>query len=325
MFEAWPDGTVDTTALFSDHIMNPGMITPIWELRHRPTFDVGLDEPKLRMGQGGEDDLGGQRAALRVYTNIGVCFSECVAPHLADGRPIDLEQCRRDCADLPPEQDLDDLNKFLRSIKAPKFPKSIKVESSKKDLFAAGRKIFENNCASCHTLEGEAGRVLSNDKVNPLVEDPVNATNACRALTSQWEADHLWATFSSQVYKDRAAAGLKGYRTLPLVGVWATAPLLHNNSVGPYPQANASPEELAGAYEVAMHELLSPSRLPQISTLPVPVGPFPTGTPLTFVFSRDPVTGTLLCDDIIENKGHHYGAELPDEDKEALIFWLKRQ
>jgi mono/diheme cytochrome c family protein len=325
MLEAWPDGTVDTTALFSDHIMNPGMITPIWELRHRPTFNVGLDEPKLRMGQGGEDDLGGQRAALRVYTNIGVCFSECVAPRLADGRPIDLEQCRRDCTDLPPEQDLDDLNKFLHSIKAPKFPKSINVESSKRHLFVEGRKVFENNCASCHTLKNEAGRVLSNDKVNSLVEDPRNATNACRALTSQWEADHLWATFSSQVYKDRAAAGLKGYRTLPLVGVWATAPFLHNNSVGPYPPANASPQERAAAYEAAMRELLSLHRLPKINTLPIPVGPFPAGTPLTMVFSRDPATGVLLCDDVVENKGHYYGAELPDEDKEALIFWLKRQ
>ncbi len=325
MLEAWPDGTVDTTALFSDHIMNPGMITPVWELRHRPPFDVGLDEPELRMGQGGEDDLGGPRAAVRVYTNIGVCFSECVAPRLVDGMPIDFEQCRRDCPDFPPERDLNNLNKFLRSIRAPQFPGLLRVRfSHKRHFFAWGRRVFENNCASCHTLEGEAGRVLSNDEVNPLVEDPANATNACRALTSQWEAGHLWATFSSQVYKDRAAAGLKGYRTLPLAGVWATAPLLHNNSVGPYPPANASPKERAAAYKAAMRELLSLHRLPKINTLPVSIGPFPAGTPLTFVFSRAP-SGTLLCDDIVENKGHYYGADLPEEDKEALIFWLRWQ
>jgi hypothetical protein len=79
--------------------MNPSVVTAIWGLRHRPTFDVGLDELKIRMGFGGEDDLGGDRAALRVYTNIGVCFSECVKQPLADGMPIDLEQCR---ARLPP-------------------------------------------------------------------------------------------------------------------------------------------------------------------------------------------------------------------------------
>ncbi|ADJ27977.1 hypothetical protein [Nitrosococcus watsonii] len=330
MFDAWPDGTVDTTALFSDHIMNPGTITPIWELRHRPTFEVGSGKPQIRMGQGGEDDLGSQRATLRVYTNIGVCFLECVAPRLAEGMPIDLEQCRRDCADLPPGQDLNDLRRFLRSIKAPKLPWSIQTATSseplhKKYLFAWGRKVFRENCASCHTLRGKARRVLSNDEVNPLVQDPANATNACRALTTQWEADHLWATFSSQVYKDRADAGLKGYRTMPLAGIWATAPFLHNQSVGPYADANASPEERAETYEAAMRELLSPFRVPKINVLPVAAGPFPAGTPLAFVFSRDPETNALLCDDIVENRGHYYGSDLPEEDKEALIVWLKRQ
>jgi cytochrome c5 len=326
MFEAWPDGTVDTTALFNDNVMNPSVITAIWGLRHRPTFDVGLDEPKIRMGLGGEDDLGGERAALRVYTNIGVCFSECIKQPLADGTPIDLEQCRAsDC--LPPEQDINDLVKFLRSIKAPKFPE----RSPDPYLFVQGREVFKENCSSCHTLKGRAERVLSNDEVTLFVEDlnplkdPVNTTNACRALTSQWQEDHLWAEFSSQVYKDRAAAHGKGYRTVPLTGIWATAPFLHNQSVGPIPPANASPEERAQAYEAAMRELLLLSRQPKINTLPVQVGPFPPGTPLTFVFSRDPTTGEVLCDDIVENRGHHYGAELPDEDKEALVFWLRQQ
>src|SRR5262249_20133832 len=82
MFRAWPDGTVDTTLLFSNNIMNPGTITAFWEQPHRPLFDVGLPQPKMRNGQGGEDDVGGDLAALRVYTNIGVCFAECTAPAL---------------------------------------------------------------------------------------------------------------------------------------------------------------------------------------------------------------------------------------------------
>lgn len=324
MFEAWPDGTVDTTALFNDNIMNPTVITQIWDLRRRPTFDVDLDEPRIRMGHGGEDDLGTDIAAIRVYTNLGVCFAECVAPRPDrpdPAAPIDLEQCRHDCADLPPQSDLEDLGKFLHSIKAPRFPE----HSRNIDLYVWGREVFKENCASCHTLKRKARRVLSNDEVNPLIADPLNATNACRAVTTQWEAGHLWAAFSSSVYKDRAAAGLKGYRTKPLTGVWATAPFLHNQSVGPYAAANASPQDLAEAYEAAMRELLSISRTPKINTLPFPIGPFPAGTPLTFVFSRDPTTGELLCGDVLENRGHHYGAELSDEEKKALISWLREQ
>ena len=86
-------GTVDTTALFPDYINNPGVVTAFWNHPWRPTFDVGADEDKMRNGQGGEDDLGGDVAALRVYTNIGVCFTECVLGPMQTATPIDIPAC----------------------------------------------------------------------------------------------------------------------------------------------------------------------------------------------------------------------------------------
>ena len=62
-----------------------------------------------------------------------------------------------------------------------------------------------------------------------------HATNACRALTTNWLGGKLWGQFSSQVYKDRYAAGNMGYRTMPLSGIWATSPFLHNPSIGELP------------------------------------------------------------------------------------------
>lgn len=79
MLHAWPRGTVDTTLLENDNIMNPGVVTAFWEQKKRNTFDVGTGTPEIRSGQGGEDDLGGLVAAERVYTNIGVCYTECTA------------------------------------------------------------------------------------------------------------------------------------------------------------------------------------------------------------------------------------------------------
>jgi mono/diheme cytochrome c family protein len=323
MFDAWPAGTVDTTLLFSDYILNPSVITQIWELPHRPTFEVGLDEPKPRNGRGGEDDLGLDLGALRVYTNLGVCFFECVAPALETQTPLDLASCRQRCADLPPQQDLDDLAEFLATVKRPPFPHPQQDEKSA--LYARGREVFDQHCGACHDNRDGRKRVLSNDEVNPLAADPGNAPHACRALTTNWEAGHLWANFSSEGYKARAASDLKGYRTIALGGVWATTPFLHNQSVGDCAPATASPAERAGYYRAAMEELLRADRAPKILTLPVEVGPLPAGTPLQYVFSRDPDTGELLCDDIVENRGHHYGADLPVEDKEALIYWLQRQ
>ena len=321
MFAAWPNGSVDTSLLFSDNIMNPGVVTAFWEHAKRRTFDVGMDVEKLRNGQGGEDDVGGDLAALRVYTNIGVCFFECVAGPATIGAEIDIQTCHDTCSDFPPQVDLDDMGNFLASFSAPQYPGSVHL----KFLYAYGKHKFNKSCAGCHTNTGQQKTVLSNDEVNALVDDPVNATNKCRALSSNWEAGKIWGQFSSDVYKDRVAAGNKGYRTMPLGGIWSTSPFLHNQSIGGVAPADASPLERSAYYWGAMFELLNADRDPVVNTLPIAVGPFPAGTPLAYVFSRNPNTGELLCDDVVENRGHYFGTDLSFFDKSALIYYLQYQ
>lgn len=323
LFAAWPRGTVDTTLLFNDNILNPGVVTAFWEHRRRPTFDVGADAGgrKLRNGQGGEDDLGGDIAAERVYTNIGTCFAECSGPAIAASAPLDVAACRTRCPDYPPRQDLENLTAFLASIPRPRFP----ARPDDREQFRRGRTVFAQNCRTCHANQGEQRRVLSSDRVIPLAADPANATNACRALTTNWDEGKLWSQFSSAAHKERASLGQKGYRVMPLGGIWATAPFLHNQSIGAWAPAIANPEERAVVYRAAMRELLSPVRPAKVYRLPLEVGPFPAGTPLTQVFSRDPATNALLCADELENRGHYYGAFLPPQDKEALIYWLQYQ
>lgn len=322
VFASWPAGTVDTTALFSDNINNPGTITAFWEHKNRNTFDVGLDEPKLRNGQGGEDDVGGDIAALRVYTNIGVCFFECVAGPAATGQPISIDTCRNTCPDFPPQQDLDDMGEFLASHRAPRYPGwPVRVVK-----YLKGAITFKQECASCHDNSGwRLRQVLSNDEMNSLQDLGENATNACRALGTNWDPGHIWAEFTSSTTHDRAINGTKGYRNMPLAGIWSTSPFMHNQSIGVRAAANATPSERADAYEASMWELLSADRVPKINTIPVQVGPFPPGTPLAYVVNRDPATGALLCDDVVENRGHYFGAELSDSKKDDLIYFLKFQ
>lgn len=317
IFSGWAKGTVDTTLLFNDNIMNPGVITAFWNVPYRPTFDVGMNEPKVRGGQGGEDDVGGDLAAIRVYTNIGVCFQECVASR--PGQPIDLNQCRQACQDFPPQNEVDDLVAFMRSVRSPVFPFWYGWNPL---LYYAGANVFARNCASCH---GGNSRILSNDEVNSLTADPANASNKCRSLSTNWQKGGVWEQFSSQVYKDRVDAGGRGYRSMPLVGIWATPPFTHTQSIGEWPSPTASVYERGLVYERSMMELLSANRTPKVYRSPVAVGPFPAGTPLRTIFSRDPATGALLCDDAVENRGHYYGSDLRDFDKRALIHWLKFQ
>jgi hypothetical protein len=321
MFAAWPRGTVDTTLIFPDNIMNPGTITAFWNHRFRPTFENGTpDGADMRNGQGGEDDVGGDLAALRVYTNIGVCFAECVAPAMGANRPISIDECRERCPDFPPMEDMEDMTFFLRTVSAPRYRGAVDGA-----LYAEGARVFDAECASCHSREGSDARVLSDDEVNPLSADPANATNACRALSTNWEEGRIWAEFSSPLYKERTAAGGRGYRTMPLAGIWSTAPFMHNQSIGGRAAPTATPDERVAVFEESMRQLLAPARTPLVNRLPVALGPFPAGTPLAFVFNRDPATGAVLCGDVIENRGHHYGSGLSDAEKEALITWLTFQ
>jgi hypothetical protein len=117
-------------AIESDHIKNPGIITPLFNVPDRPYFALTVDGGPTRVhraGQGGEDDTGCENAALRVYFNIGMCAQECMIGHLANGpggtqTPIDPDQCRQTCPEFgQAEQDVIDLCAFLQTAKPPRL------------------------------------------------------------------------------------------------------------------------------------------------------------------------------------------------------------
>lgn len=334
MFDTWPKGTVDTTALFNDGIMNPGTITAFWEHDDRPTFHVHrtvdgetTEGFKLNNGQGGEDSFGGDLAALRVYINIGVCFEGCVAPAVATNTEVDVATCKAVCeptGQWPTDQDLEDMTAFLGSFEAPQFP----GYPGNGLAYLAGAVTFKKNCEHCHDNSSwDAREVLSDDEITLFLDDP-NVTNTCRALTSNWEPGKIWGQFTSDEYQARVAAGDRGYRTMPLAGIWSTAPFTHNNNIGELAPANGSLADRAAAFRNSMLELMSYRDL-YMNVLENdlytqdengnPVLLAPAGTPHHYVYSAG------KCFDLYENRGHYFGAELPNWQKEALIYYLRYQ
>ena len=118
---------------------------------------------------------------------------------------------------------------------------------------------------------------LSTDQPYP---DSVVGTNLCAALASNAMAGHVWDNFSSQTYKQRPAAGVvgiidpfsgamrpypmpaggRGYERAPsLVSIWASAPYLHNNSVGDF-TGDPSVAGRMQAFEDGMEKLLWPEK-----------------------------------------------------------------
>jgi len=223
---------------------------------------------------------------------------------------------------------------------------------------------------------------LSDERRHPVT---VIGTNLGRTLGTNPERGHIWDDFSSETYKtlppvgevklfdwskpaligdglltfDMPGDGRGYYRTPTLVGVWATAPLLHTNALGrhiPDPSVAARIE----AFEDAMGKLLWPEtragvvlRSSRAATLRLPIGckgdacavdrAFPPGTPISLVMSMDPQAGWfdrlrefwslwLFSDapgrvfrnpDLVLDRGHTFGANLGDADKRALIEFVK--
>jgi hypothetical protein len=126
------------------------------------------------------------------------------------------------------------------------------------DAVKKGREVFADNCARCHssippTAEDsfknrdfgatKAGGMradwLGSDK--PTLATEVG-TNRCRALHSNHMTGHIWEEYGSETLRAQVAdpnikepheGGRGYYRNISLVSLWAHAPLMHNNSIGP--------------------------------------------------------------------------------------------
>lgn len=124
-----------------------------------------------------------------------------------------------------------------------------------KGAVSRGRSVFAANCARCHSsskapfesvdfhaLDPKTGLRadwLGNDVPTPVSEI---GTDRCRALHSNHLKGHVWEEFASATYHARPAepnipepnGGGRGYyRNVSLLNLWAHAPFLHNNAVGP--------------------------------------------------------------------------------------------
>jgi hypothetical protein len=242
----------------------------------------------------------------------------------------------------------------------------------------SGAQWFRNAVLREDFLEGN---FLSDDEKHPVSEI---GTNAERALATNAARGQIWEEFSSESYKNsppvevtglvnplhpllrlppvEATGGRGYYRTPSLVNVWATAPFLHNNSVGLY---NGDPT-VAGrleAYESAMNMLLWPDRRQGLNSISRTTErsrfEFEDGnsvcvarnTPIDLIanihvapgehFGRDKFLDNLLCritgsgainalflfmdnaPDFVQDRGHTYGARLTDADKRALMEYMK--
>ncbi len=257
---------------------------------------------------------------------------------------------------------------------------------------------------------------LSDDQRHSVLEV---GTNAQRAEGTNAQAGSTWGQMSSQTYKDMRAQPMvltdfdaagkaiplfnplsgkneiywKGpsafYRTPTLIGVWATAPFLHNNALGDF-VPDPSVKNRVARYENAMTKMLWPEKRLGIKSIKVTTEDtslpelfpqmektmklldgmtlkllyLPKGTPINLIMNVNPkhfptlveayIAGVLKGEprhkfksfinnrrdagmaamlqkmlelntvpDFIEDRGHTFGSHLSDDDKKALIEYVK--
>lgn len=123
---------------------------------------------------------------------------------------------------------------------------------------ARGREVFAEKCARCHSsIPDTPGATFGNRDFTAVNKDGMRVdwlgsdkptlatevgTNRCRALHSNHMTGHIWDEYGSATLRAQAAdpnikephGGGRGYyRNISLVSLWAHAPFLHNNAIGP--------------------------------------------------------------------------------------------
>lgn len=185
--------------------------------------------------------------------------------------PVNIGQCRRDCTNFRAIEDrLPDIAAFLfaqrpadlwaaRGLKdRDELVKQLDAEYGAGSV-KMGQQVFADNCASCHSSQkpdasgsfrnvdflatdanGERIDFLSNDRSILAVSSI--GTSRGRALHSNHMKGHVWEEYGSETMRNRPpdpkdpdpSDGGRGYFRPPsLLGIWATAPFMHNNAVGP--------------------------------------------------------------------------------------------
>ncbi len=123
---------------------------------------------------------------------------------------------------------------------------------------ARGREVFAANCARCHSSIAETpdntfrNRDFMATRPDGLRADWLGSdqatlatevgTERCRALHSNHMVGHIWQEYGSETLharkpdpaiKEPHDGGRGYYRNISLVSLWAHAPFMHNNAMGP--------------------------------------------------------------------------------------------
>lgn len=208
-----------------------------------------------------------------------------------------------------------DVRAFLASLSPPGYTGPLD-----RDLAERGRVVFNGTCARCHGTYAGSDKQAADSYPNRLIDiDEVRTDDMMvEELTSPRGREYFAWLNKSWFGKLARVEQTHGYVAPPLDGVWATAPFLHNGSVP------------------SLEALLDSSKRPRYFSRRVVAGedsfdPVTVGikyTPLDHgqLDEKDASKRTSIYDTTLlgySNSGHTFGDALSDEDRKAVIEYVK--
>jgi Cytochrome c len=203
-----------------------------------------------------------------------------------------------------------DIEAYLRTIEAPKYPFPID-----RTLAAAGESQFLKTCSSCHGTYGDKptypNKIVAIDEIG-------TDRKRYEGVTDEFAEYYNQSWFAKEKGDGYQALPSNGYQAPPLDGIWATAPYLHNGSAPTvYHVLNsmARPAIFTRSYKTAEVDYDKVKLGWKFTELTKPP-PEPL-TPIErrkIYDTKQPGRG---------NGGHTFGDHLTDDERMAVIEYLK--
>lgn len=194
---------------------------------------------------------------------------------------------------------------WLMELPAPAFPFPIDNALAEK-----GRPVYAQYCADCH---GKSGTDFSGSRVGHV--EPLEKIG-----TDRWRLDSYTRDLAvnqgnlytgDERYRFKRFRKTYGYANMPLDGIWLRAPYLHNGSV-PTLRDLLEPSSNRPAQFYRGNDLYDPNEMGFVTSQSMALG-----RPL-FLFDVN-VDGNGNAG----HEGYQYGTELNNDQKDALVEFLK--
>ncbi len=207
-----------------------------------------------------------------------------------------------------------DVLQYLTSLEPPKYPFPVDAP-----LAAKGKEVFTANCTKCHGTYGEQWAYPN--RVVPLAEigtDPSRHRGISREYGTEYSNSWFGKEKAGWFVDGQMLKWTEGYQAPPLDGVWATAPYFHNGSVPTLEgvlNSKARPTLFTRSYRTGEADYDKEKVGWKVTALAKPADPsVPAIERRKEYDTTRPGRG---------NGGHTYGDDLTDNERRALVEYLK--